>query len=58
MSRIAKVLIISVLMVVLMATTVSPAFAKQSGSEKHGWGDNCHGQWGNVPGCGWAVGRG
>ncbi len=39
MKRIIKVFVVAALMVVLMATTVSPAFAKQSG-DKWGWGDN------------------
>ncbi len=37
MKRIIKVLVVSALMVVLMATTVSPAFAK-SCDDNHGWG--------------------
>ena len=53
MKRIAKVLVVVALMVVLMATTVSPAFAKHN--EGEGWGvhKECHGKFGDVPGCGW-----
>ena len=40
MKRIIKVLVVSALMVVLMATTVSPAFAvPKSSDDKWGWGD-------------------
>jgi hypothetical protein len=37
MGRIAKVLVVTALMVVLMATIVSPAFAQSEGAP-HGWG--------------------
>ena len=42
MGRIIKVLVVSALMVVFMATTVSPAFANGNGypseTAPHGWG--------------------
>jgi len=38
MKRIIKVLVVSALMVVLMATTVSPAFAGTYNHKGNGWG--------------------
>jgi hypothetical protein len=57
MKRVIKVLMVAALMVVLMAITVSPAFAKQPHSGEQGWGDNFEkpgpphwsGNWGNGP---------
>ena len=39
MKRIAKVLVVCMLMMVLMASTVSPAFATQPWSTEWGYGD-------------------
>jgi hypothetical protein len=64
MKRIAKVLVATALMLVLMATTVSPAFAVAYGTEDEpdgpeGYGVNkeCHGEYGPVPGCGHGEGK-
>ena len=47
MKRIIKVLVVSALMMVLMATTVSPAFAvPKSSDDKWGYGDGTAQGWG------------
>ena len=54
-----KVIVVSALMVVLMAATAFPAFAKQEHSTKWGYGDQGNQQedrWNPQTGCTWGWG--
>ena len=68
MRHILKVLATVALMAMLLAVTVSPAFAAPEWKEyypKWGYGaqgkedpaQDCHGAYAKIPGCGWASGH-